>query len=189
MNRINRFSFLAVVLGFALLALPSLGAAQSSWFFGGGFGHASVDEGGVDDNDTAFKLLGGYNFNPNFAIEGVYSDFGEFTGPIIAFTNPVTRLEIEGDGFGIGVRGEIPLGNRFGLYGRVGAFFWDADARTTGPVPVSVNDSGTDVYFGIGGRVKFNQAVSVFLDFDRFSLDPADVDQWTLGLQFDFGRR
>lgn len=185
MNRIHRFSAPAAVLGLALLALPGLSAAQSSWFFGGGFGHASIDESGISDNDTSFKLLGGFNFNPNFAIEGLYTDFGEFTGPVILGT----RTAVEGDGFGLGVRGEIPLGTRFGLYGRVGAFFWDATAKTTGTPTVSVDDSGTDVYFGVGGRLKFNEAVSIFLDFDRFSLDPADVDMWTLGLQFDFGRR
>jgi len=185
MNRIKRFGFFAVVLG-VLLALPGLASAQSYWYFGGGFGHASVDEGDVDDNDTSFKLLGGYAFNPNFMLEGLYTDFGEFTGPQILGT----RTSIEGDGFGLGVRGEIPLGARFALYGRVGAFFWSADARTVGGVlPLSVNDSGTDVYFGVGGRLKFNEAVSLFLDFDRFSLDPADVDMWTLGLEFDFGRR
>ena len=189
MNRIKRFGFLATVLGM-LLALPGLAAAQSYWYFGGGFGHASVDEGVIDDNDSAWKLLGGFAFNENFMIEGLYADLGDASAPFGTSSVLPLLTGLNTSTWGLGVRGEIPIGERFGLYGRVGAAFWDADTAFVSATGINTTtDSGTDVYFGVGGRLKFNEAVSLFLDFDRYTLDVADYDMWSLGLEFDFGRR
>ncbi|HJS38671.1 MAG TPA: outer membrane beta-barrel protein, partial [Burkholderiales bacterium] len=84
-------SKLVVALGAVIAALVSSGpvAAQDSGFYlGGALGQSKFkewcDTGGspitltsCGDTDTAWKLLGGYRFGPNFALEGSLIDWGE----------------------------------------------------------------------------------------------------------------
>ena len=55
----------------------------------------------VDESDTAFKIFAGYQFNKWFAVEGGYSNFGEFDvglsasdsrGPISASANASAKV-------------------------------------------------------------------------------------------------
>ena len=44
------------------------------------------------NNDTAFKLMAGYQINPNFAVEGGYTDLGKFTQFAAAVTGLRTSI-------------------------------------------------------------------------------------------------
>src|SRR5436190_21204736 len=67
----------------AAFALP----AQAQWYAGAGFGQSTFKDelscqgsgAGVscDDKDTALKLFGGMQINPNFAAEATYQNFGK----------------------------------------------------------------------------------------------------------------
>jgi len=67
------FAFLATA---ALAIVPAVSSAQSGPYVGGGVGYFSVDTGGFDGSDTAFKLFGGYRMNQYFATELEYIDGG-----------------------------------------------------------------------------------------------------------------
>src|SRR5512143_3620561 len=83
------------ISGLALVLLLVTGTAwaggESGLYLGGSLGSAGFDvkDGSVSyrDNDTAFKVFGGYNFGIipliNLAIEGSYVDFGTAKGTVL----------------------------------------------------------------------------------------------------------
>ena len=81
----------AVVLGLAAtLALPAAAQMRETGFYvGGTLGRAKAQEAcnnfgpaaSCDDTSTAWRVLGGYQFNRNFATELGYHDFGKSSIP------------------------------------------------------------------------------------------------------------
>ncbi|MFT3859689.1 MAG: outer membrane beta-barrel protein [Aquabacterium sp.] len=53
--------------------------SNSPLYIGGTIGQSkiSVDFPGFDETDTGYKIYGGYQINPNFALELGYANFGE----------------------------------------------------------------------------------------------------------------
>ena len=60
---------LVLLSGLSLSALPALSQAQDNWYVGGSINQAFVDEAGINDDDTGFKVFGGYRFSDYFAID------------------------------------------------------------------------------------------------------------------------
>ena len=73
-NLLSR-GLVAAVLGMAAL---SAGAAEQPGFYvGAGAGQAMIDDGALDDEDTAFSAFAGYQVNPYFGLEAGYADLGK----------------------------------------------------------------------------------------------------------------
>ena len=79
---------LAAMLGAAVMAAPAVSMAQArgetGWYAGITLGQSdfkNVDCSGFscDKKDTAFRILGGYQINRNFAAELGYHDLGKMT--------------------------------------------------------------------------------------------------------------
>lgn len=177
-----------VALAAVSLAAPGLALADSGLFIGGSIGNSTLDEdidGAVfDDNATAFRLVTGYQFSDMFGLEIGYQDFGELDetvdGPI-----PV-EASISADGWTAGATLDLPLGDRFSLFGRAGYFFWDADVVVDG---LSLDIPGDEnPYFGAGARVNVTDSFSLIGDWSRFELDDVDTDVISIGFQYRFGQ-
>ena len=86
----NTFSILAIL--FLTFTLSTFAFAQQPFYVGGGIGQSYVEEDNVasgedfDEEDFAFKVLGGYRFHENFAVEANYLDFGEPDDDILGVT-------------------------------------------------------------------------------------------------------
>src|SRR5687767_10640207 len=101
----------------AALAFSGSAAAQSSvnsWYIGGTLGQAELKDAcaGVsdcDEKDTAWRILGGYQFNRHFAAELGYHDLGEASAP--AGTSEANAWELVGIG-------SYPIANQFSIYGK-----------------------------------------------------------------------
>ncbi|HSG98377.1 MAG TPA: porin family protein [Woeseiaceae bacterium] len=170
------------------LATPGLVLADSGLFIGGSVGSTTLDEsidGTVfDDNATAFRLVTGYQFGDMLGLEIGYQDFGELDetvdGPI-----PV-QASISADGWTAGATLDLPLGDRFSLFGRAGYFFWDADVVVDG---LAVDVPGDEnPYFGAGARLNLGSNFSLIGDWSRFELDDLDTDVISIGFQYRFGQ-
>ena len=91
----------------SLLALSGLSTsamaadASSNWFVRGEIGNSKLSVNGVNGNDTSFGGRVGYYFNPNFAVEGFYTDFGSDSSG--GFSAKI-------DGFGAGILGKMNFG-------------------------------------------------------------------------------
>ena len=153
-----------------------------------------------DSSDFGFRAFGGYQFVPYFAVEAAYFDLG--THAFRTDVEPTGSLlgRPDTEGFELDAVGRLPLGERFSLYGRVGAF----NARTTthysGTGSVEVLASGsrfhknvTKATYAAGGGYDITAHISARLEWarysdlgDEFSGGRTDADLYTVGLVYRF---
>ena len=148
---------------FILLAAPAIARAQA--YVGAGIGESKLD----DRNDTAAKLFGGYQFQPNFAIEAGYQDLGG------ARSASVTAFDLS-------FVGSWELGNRFTLLGRIGAYRADTSGAGTNFGPL----------FGLGMGYELTRNASFRLEWQRYdklgpdTLPALDIDVFSIGALYRF---
>lgn len=181
----NRYTSLAAAL--ALLFTSNATLADSGFYLGASVGSAELDDsfGGleIDDTNTAYRLVGGWRFNNYFAVEAGWQDFGDFE-QTLTLDGQQLDISLGADGYTLGVTGSYPLGSRFELYGRAGAFFWDGEAEINA---VGQSDPGdTNPYLGAGLGFALTEAFLVTGDFTRFDLEDTESDVWSIGFQFRF---
>lgn len=185
--------------GLAILGLASAMAfagpalAQDTGFYAGvSFGQSSadIDCSGLttcDDKDTAWKILGGYRFNRNLAVEFGYTDLGEGSG-----SDAVNSATIESTAFEVVAVGSFPIANNFSIYGKAGFFRGDTEANVTGPGGGSVSESNTDLTYGVGVQYDFNKNLGVRGEWQRYTnlggdnIDEFDVDVISVGVVWRF---
>lgn len=191
----NRYGF-GLVRGLALAIV--IGMAPPSWaagYLGASFGKSDMDpsiteglitSGTVDGKDSGFKFFGGVELNKNVALEFGYIDAGETTYSGSFFGSPVTGGTVEVSGFNFGVVGSFSVSPQFSLLGKIGFFTWEAEANdTTGGVPFSAKDDGTDLSFGFGAQYNFSKQVGMRAEWERFDAN-ADIDFLSLGIVVGF---
>jgi OOP family OmpA-OmpF porin len=196
---------LAFILGSALAT--SVAAVEPHWFAGFGAGKTSTDisesdinkefaaEGitafaDVDDEDTAWRVFGGYRISDYFAVEAGYLDFGTVEADV-NISDPVTgtaNIDADVTAFTLDLLIPIRLSERFELIPRIGVAFWDVDAdlkMAAGGLAssASVDDDGTDFHYGIGLSAKINERIKVRTNVERIDSD-AEITAFTIGLQF-----
>lgn len=139
-------------------------------------------------DDTAVRAAIGYQFNKMVGLEAGYSSFGT----VFEANNNNASASQDGNAWTLSVLGTIPVGDRFGIYGRAGAARFDND--TTGTIqgiPVS-NDNRTKPYFGAGVKFGLTDNFALRAEYQRYK-DLAnvggvkdDVDAWSGGVVFTF---
>lgn len=208
----------------SLLALAGFGALCSTatfaqdapgWYVGGNVGGTrgdfkndsingalagqgfTVNSTTRDNSSTGYKLFGGYQLTPNFALEGGYFDLGRFnygssTTPAGTFSgnNRVNGLNLD-------LVGTLPLSDRFSVLGRVGAAY--AQNRTnfasTGFVPpyiVNSRRNETNPKIGLGLQYAISDVLAVRAEIERYRInDPirnrGNIDMASIGLTYRFG--
>jgi len=194
-----------------LIAQPTT-AADSNWYLGAGAGRAESDissgdtvgalqgigatgvSASVDDDDTAYKLTVGYEYNSNFSIEAGYVDFGETEVNASGSLSGVPfTADAESDSYGLTLAavGKWNIGNNFSLLGKVGAFYWDADIDATATalgISASVDDSDDDVdfFYGVGAQYDFDQ-FALRAEYEVYNnVLEEDIDVYTLNLLYRF---
>ena len=187
---------IVVASALAMSSLLTATHASAQAFVGASVGQSDIDEditaglitsGSTDSKDTAFKLFGGYMFNRHFGVEAAYVDLGEasYSGDFVGA--PVTGGKVETSGFGVSALGSYPVTEQFSIFGKIGIFFWEAEASdTTGGIPFSAKTDGTDVSFGVGVNFNFTQNLGVRAEWERFALDEVDADLISIGIQWRF---
>jgi hypothetical protein len=145
--RVTRY---LLVLAAPLFVSQGVLAKDDGFYIGASIGSATVKQKGsdpdlgdfdIDDDNFAWKIFGGYQFNGVFAVEGGYRDLGD---PSSSFA------ETELDAWDIyGIAG-IPIGP-IRAFGKVGGIYWDSDTKLEGGA-----GSGDDGFeFGAGAGLEF----------------------------------
>jgi OOP family OmpA-OmpF porin len=203
------------ILSGGIVVCAAMAGAAHAWepgpYLGFAFGGTSYDlsvsdyndgnlignSNSVDDSDTGYKLFGGYRITPNIGAEFYYANLGDssFRGDAGAQVDhwcegPVSS-EVEVDGFGASLIGNVPVGRDFNIYGKFGIFAWDWDARESDSCGTfRDSESDTELAFGAGVSYQINYLTSVHLEWERYKniLDSFsgefDVDFFSLGLSF-----
>ena len=133
-------SILTAVLAIAFL--PTSAVADGRWVLAGSVGSAELSEDfdgfDVDANSTAYRLTIGWQLNEYFALEAGYHNFGDFD-EVFDVPGMPTEISLSADGFTFGATGTLPLGERWMLFGRAGAFFWDGNASINNATAATPN--------------------------------------------------
>ncbi|HZW59298.1 MAG TPA: outer membrane beta-barrel protein [Woeseiaceae bacterium] len=169
-------------------------AADNGIYLGAALSRSSIDTESdffgfsYEDDDTAYKLIGGFRPLDSLAIEANYVDFGN-----IVFDNRDTvpdgfRSEYQTqaiDAFAVGFIG-VPLVE---VFGKIGVVYWDADAVLQGGisgVDLRDSDSGADLAYG-GGVQAHLGSLSARLEYEKFEMaDTEKTGLWSLGLTYTF---
>jgi len=211
-----------VLVLWAVLALTVSGtaAAQRGYqqlYVGGGAGPSkfSYDTGSLpivnspastfsvnDDSDTAFKIYGGWRFNPYFAAELGIVDYGKFsaTRTVNPPGNGTARSDITVTGIYVDAVGLAPIAGAVELFGKAGflAAGTHATRSTTGSVSIggtnSSDDTASSTGLHVAAGVNFRITRSVWgrLEYERAygigdtKLGKGDVSAFTLGASYRF---
>ncbi|MEO8298956.1 MAG: OmpA family protein [Burkholderiales bacterium] len=151
-----------------------------------------------DQNDTAYKLFGGYQFNRNIALEAGYFNLGRFG--LGATTAPAGTLDgrIKMHGLNLDLVGTLPMTERWSALARVGAQYArtkDTFSGTGAVVVADPNPSKNKVNAKLGLGLQFALSPSVLLrgEAERYRINDAmghnaRVNVFSLGLVFPLGR-
>ena len=174
----------------ALSGAPAF--ADAGGYVGVGVGQATIEvdggdvDGGegfivnvpdFDENDTGYKIYGGWMFNDNIGVELAYIDFGSMDDNF--GTNGAESLEVEADGIVLSLLGSIPLGP-VDLFAKLGMLSYDADLTLNLP-PLGSASAGTDgeeFAWGVGAAVNIGESFSIRAEYEGFEFD--DVDEVSL---------
>ena len=140
------------VLGIAAATLGLPAAAQTTspgFYVGANIGQSKLKDGcsGCDDKDTAWRFLGGYQLNSNFAAELGYTNLGEFGA------TKVNARELVGVGL-------FPLGNQFGIYGKLGGHH--SEVKGGG------SESGNGLTYGAGLQYDLSPNLGLRGEWQRY---------------------
>ncbi len=219
----NPLKFPATKRQLSLLALAGLAVVCSTsviaqdapgWYIGGSLGSTranfnndainnqfvangfAINSTSTNNRSTGGKLFSGYQFTPNFALEGGYFDLGRFN-----YSGVTTGGTYNGDtrarGLNLDLVGTLPLSDRFSVLGRIGAAYAQTrdNFASSGFVPANTfnrSRNDTNVKFGVGLQYAITEALSLRAELERYRInDPirnrSNVDMASIGLVYRFG--
>ena len=188
---------LAVVALVFSFASTSALAQDYNWFVGVSVSYLKSDVAcpgatvgaACDDKATTWKLFGGYQFNSYLGIELGLSDMGDWPASVSGLGPATAKFRV----FETVLVGTLPLGKRFSLFGKAGAYQWDADYTFPAGVAGSADSNDKDLTYGAGVRINFTRNAALRLEWQRYNKlgDPAttgrfDADTFGVGALVSF---
>ena len=159
------------------IALSSISTAHAEGAYVGAdvlFGHYGLENSGVSSwngggETVSGRVLAGYNFNSNWAIEGGYADFGSSKYNFTAASGVNGSLDVNSHAWYVAAKGSIPINETFSLYGKLGLTTNNVDRDGTGPASDATQRvTNTGLYAGIGAQYKLSEKVAVTLELEHF---------------------
>jgi len=156
----------------------------------------------ANTKSNAFGFFAGYRFNRFVAIEGAYHDFGEATAHLSSnLSQPIGTLQGSGlvkasiSGLSLSTLLSAPFGDTLSVFGRLGALAWNADAigsasgnitnangsTTATSVSYTLANSGYDVRYGGGIRVRLSERTALRAEWSKFEV--VDLQVISAGLE------
>jgi OOP family OmpA-OmpF porin len=172
----------------------------------------TVGTSSLDDSDSAWSVLAGYRFTPNFSLEAAYVDLGNIAyrydgeagrvgGTIIpprpAVLAPATStVDIDNSGLSLKGVAAAPLGDRLDVHAHVGVAWLTSEVLVSGGASAagvsfsgSRDDDSVELSYGAGAGYRLGSKWALSLDWQRFDdIGPdgatANYDAITLALLF-----
>ncbi len=145
----------------------------------------------LDRSDTGYKLQAGYQFAPNFALEGGYVDLGKIE---YKYTNPNGSGNFSYDNKGFNLDGVLilPVNAGVSVFGKLGLIYAETKLKGTGIA--SETKKETCPTFGAGVAWNFYAGLSARAEWERFfdlnnknsTNTSMDVDLFSVGLSYQF---
>lgn len=199
MNKKEGLAILGILVILALAAPLPATAQERGVYVGaslgtGEFRHTcTLYSGRCDPEDTGYRLFGGYRSSPNMAIELGYGSIAEtqVNGTQIA-TGATAVWEGTLKAFDVSILPTLPLSDRLAIFGRLGIYRAQLEARGTIGAPFDLSDHGSGWTFGAGLRFDVARAFAVRAEWQRYdsvgggAVGQVDVDYLNLGLELRF---
>lgn len=184
MMNVKQTAALAALISIAMASAAHAQSQEevSGFYAGGGFGqfNASIDDiddvddtaDNWDEDDTAYKIFGGYRVNRFLAFELDYINLGEPSGAVV----PGFNLDASVDGFAPYVVGTLPLGQYFEVYARAGYYFYDATVGVESELDdrVEFDEESEDFVYGAGVGANLGEKLNLRLEYEKFDLEGLD---------------
>jgi OOP family OmpA-OmpF porin len=154
------------------------------WYVGAGVGQSRATIDGIapyagataqsnDDHDTGWKIFAGYQWNPNFAIEGGWVDLGSVNK---TFSDPTgsASYDLDQQGVFLDAVGILPLNESFSLFAKAGGIYTDSSLGvTTSGTAVSTVGPDSDknklnFTAGLGAQYDFTRTFGVRAEWERY---------------------
>ncbi|SET15865.1 MULTISPECIES: outer membrane beta-barrel protein [Marinobacter] len=137
---------------------------NSGFFISGSYGGYKAHGGEFDDDRDLYGVSAGYQFNPFFALEADYIDFGKFGDDEV-------RSDLKG--LSLSAKGRLPLTEAFGIYGKVGAFASDMEVSA-----FDEDETYDEVSPFVGAGVDFmmTHSLTAFAEYNRYNVDIDEDD-------------
>jgi OOP family OmpA-OmpF porin len=205
--------FLSLCAVCTLFTLPAA-ADQAGWFVGMSLGKSEprFESAPIqsiptrEDRENGYKLWGGYKFNRNFGAEVSYLESGKLTqsgfsdipcpagSPVCpAAPSQAYSQFIRSKGVQLVGTGSLPLTNKFGVFGKLGAVHADTENQcTVGSFSCGSTGRNTDLTYGVGLSYEMAKNFSVRSEWERMRLGDKtrsgdnDVNFFTIGAGFKF---
>lgn len=118
-----------------------------------------------DDTDKGPKIEVGYDFNKNFGIALGYTSFGT----VFDSNDSSLRVKQESNAVTLSVLGTLPLGDYFGIYGRLG--YARYDTNNTGMVNgVAIKDEhGNTPIWGAGVKFNATEQLALRIEYQNYA--------------------
>lgn len=134
-------------------------------YLGASYGFYKSGDGDYDEDRDLWEVYGGLALHRFFAVEANYANLGKMSN---AFS------EVNSDGWGLAVVGQLPIGDMFSVYGKLGNFWYNTE------VDLSLNDNvdnfdadGNEPFYTVGVGFGMAEPITVTLEYTRHN---ADVD-------------
>lgn len=172
---------LLLVLAGVLSAVPVAAQAQGfhenalspGFYAGGTLGQSKLRitspglDGSGNSDETGFKLIGGYRFNPHFSLETAYYNPGQFSE-----SEDGATLRLKTNIFQFSAVGEAPIAGPVSVFVRAGAAYYDAKLTASdGFNSGSLTETGTEFNWGFGVNVAASERVNLRFEFDESKID------------------
>lgn len=194
-SRVGRASLCALLL--ALAWTPASALADSGFYIGGSIGGASIEAdleadpqlpalpSEIDEDDTGFKVFGGFMFDLpllDLGVEVGYVDFGQ---PEVNVPTNLGDVDVEFETSGINLWGIA--GTELGpidVFAKLGYVSWDIEASIQG-IPGDISDDGSDIGYGLGAGFSLG-ALQIRGEWEIYDIEDADVSMLSLGVAYRF---
>lgn len=156
-------SLLSLILS-SILVAPALAKEESDVdhrgvYVGGGYGLISASG---DDDDDAYNVFIGTQFNQMISLEAGYLDFGKFGNDTFN-----TKL----DGYTLGLKLGLPVTERITLFVKGGNYWWDADLSG---FDNTLSLDGNELFYGAGASFAISKNWQLNLDYTRYDFEFED---------------
>ena len=152
----------------------------------------------ADSWSTNPSLRLGYQFNPNFALEGTYDRVGNM-GLESSLSSPADMASGDWKSWGLGLHalGIVPIDSKWSVYGRLGVEQWHTSlgltSNTGGPTSLSNSDDTTSLALGAGVSYALTPNIDATAELihytrvgDADSTGRSGLNELSLGLRYHF---
>jgi len=131
------------------------------------------------------KIYGGVDINPMWAVE---TGFTKLTKADVNYNIGNARAggEVDGRRAYVAAKASVPVNDQVSVYGKLGAGYTKTKFNGTG---LSLADSDTGVYAGLGAQYKINDRTALTMEYERYGKQKdfgAKADAVTLGARYNF---